>query len=379
MRAEGRAASAPGRAEHSAERRVVDRFLGEMGPLPDAEGRIGELLDEELPLLGGSARDERARRLVSELLGLGPLQDLLEVEEITDVLVNGPGPVWVERGGVMERTDVLVATEEILRAVERLVAPLGLQADRAHPIVDGRLQDGTRVSAVLPPLAVDGPVLAIRRHRSTPMGLDDFGGPSVTRPLEEAVRDGANIIVYGPTGSGKTTLLNALGTKVPAGERVVVIEETAELRLPQDHLVRLETRPGTAAGTGRCDMRDLVRAALRLRPDRIVVGEVRGAEAVDMIWALSTGHRGCMSTLHADGPADVVRRLETMMVLGMGESVPMAALRQQVVAAVDLLVAVRRTTGGSRRVVGLHTLGAEGPKPVEGVDHRHADRRVESG
>lgn len=341
------------------------RFVGERGPLRDPTRRIEQLLAEELPLLGERARALRARELSTELVGLGPIQALLDDDGVTDVLVNGPGRVWVERHGVLERTDVRVDDEQILRAVERLVAPLGLQADRAHPLVDGRLPDGTRVSIVLPPLAVDGPLLAVRRHAGRSAVLADFGGPIVARVLTDAVLRRANIVVYGPTGAGKTTLLNALGTRIPAGERIVVIEEVAELRLPGEHVVRLETRPGTNDGVGRVEMRDLVRAALRLRPDRIAVGEVRGAEAIDMVWALSTGHRGCMSTLHARGPADALARLETMMVVGLGDAVPLAALHRQVVSAVDVLIGVDRLPGGGRGVVAVHSVTTEGLEPID--------------
>jgi pilus assembly protein CpaF len=343
----------------AAEARIRRRFRAGTGPVEDAVAVLRRLVEEEAPLIPADRAEEWARRLATDLVGLGPVEALLADPDVTDVLVNGAGPVWIERRGRLERTVVTLDVPAVLRTIERLVAPLGLRADRAHPVVDARLADGTRVSAVLPPLAVDGPVLAVRRHRAALVPLDAFAPPPVVGELRAWVRDRRNLVVYGPTGSGKTTLLNALASELPPGERVVTIEDVAELRLPGDHVVRLEARPGSAEGTGRVDVRDLVRAALRLRPDRIVVGEVRGAEALDMLWALSTGHRGSMSTLHADGPADALRRLEALAMCGP-EALPAEAVRAQVAAAVDGLVGVARGADGIRRVAAVHRLGADG-------------------
>ena len=243
------------------------------------------------------------------------------------------------------------------RAIERLVGPLGLRADRSHPVVDARLADGTRVTAVLPPLAVDGPLVAVRRHRSTVVPLDELAGAGPAAALRARVAERRNVVVYGATGSGKTTLLNALAGLLPADERIVTIEDVAELRLPGDHVVRLEARPGTAEGVGRVAIRDLVRVALRLRPDRIVVGEVRGAEAADMVWAMSTGHRGCMSTVHASTATDALARLEHMAVAA-GDGVPMDAVRSQVRAAVHVLVGMARGRDGRRFVATVHDVVA---------------------
>jgi pilus assembly protein CpaF len=342
-----------------AEARVEARFRAERDPLHDPATRVEQLLEEEAPLLTAAQRRVRARRLTTHLVGLGLLQALLDDHEVSDVLVNGPGTVWVERAGRLEPTSIRMERDEILRTLERLVAPLGLRADRAHPVVDARLPDGTRVSAVLEPLAVDGPLLALRRHRSQLLPLEDFADPETTAILRAAVGRGDNVVVFGATGAGKTTLLNSLGALVDPRERVVVIEDVAELRLPGEHVVRLETRPGTSEGVGRVTMAELVRAALRLRPDRLVVGEVRGAEALDMVWALSTGHRGCMSTVHANEAADALGRLETMMILALGEGVPLAAVRRQLVSAVDLLVGVERVGRGGRRVRSVHRCGSD--------------------
>jgi pilus assembly protein CpaF len=343
----------PGTADpvlDAAEAAVRRRFRAGSGPVGDPVAHLGQLLQEEAPLLAAAEVDRRARRLAVELVGLGPIQDLLDSGDVTDVLVNGPGDVWVERSGQLCRSGVVVDRPAIDRAVERLVGPLGLRADRAHPIVDARLADGTRVTVVLPPLAVDGPLVAVRRHRSEPVALERLADPAVVEVLVDRVRRRRNVVVYGGTGSGKTTLLNALGSLLPAGERVVTVEDVAELRLPGDGVVRLEARPGTADGVGRVAIRDLVRAALRLRPDRIVVGEVRGAEAADMVWAMSTGHDGSMSTVHASSPEDALRRLESFAV-SAGDGVPPEVVRAQVRSAVQVLVGVARSGGGARRVV----------------------------
>ena len=331
------------------------RFAAETGSV-NAAKRLAELFAEEAPLLATVEVQSRAHALAVELVGLGPIQMLIDDPAVTDVLVNGPGEVWIERNGRLERSGVIADKDLIARSIERLVGPLGLRADRSNPIVDARLPDGTRVAVVLPPLAVDGPVLAIRRHRADPLALSAFAGPAVVQLLESLVREQLNLVVYGPTGAGKTSLLNALVAGIPPNERVVTIEDVAELRLPGEHVVRLEARPGSAEGIGRTDIRDLVRAALRLRPDRIIVGEVRGAEALDMIWALSTGHDGCFSTCHASSAADAMRRLETMALLG-AERLPLEAIRAQITAAIDVFVGVARSSSGGRRVTSVHLVG----------------------
>ncbi len=329
--------------------------------------RLRELVLEELPLLSGVRLEEVVRRLASELTGLGVLEELLELDGVTDVLVNGPGAVWIERRGRLEATDVFVDRSQIIRAIERLVAPLGLQADRAHPIVDARRPDGTRVSVVLPPLAVDGPLLALRRHSATAVPLEAIAPPGVVEQLRDLLARRRNLVVFGPTGSGKTTLLNALLGELEPGERVVTIEDVAELRLRGDHVVRLEARPGSADGVGRIEIRDLVRAALRLRPDRIVVGEVRGAEALDMVWALSTGHDGGCSTCHARGPDEALDRLVTMC-LSADAQLQADAVRRQVRDAVDALVGVGRGPAGVRQVRTLHEVGVDGTTCIWNID-----------
>jgi pilus assembly protein CpaF len=284
--------------------------------------------------------------------------------------VNGPGPVWVERGGELVRTDIRLTRQAIDLLVERVTAPLGLRADRATPVVDARLADGSRVHVVLPPLAVDGPAVTIRRFGATAVRLGAFCSPDVERLLGRAMAVGYNLVVAGGTGAGKTTLLNALCGLLPASERVVTVEDAAELRLPGDHVVRLETRPATADGLAAVGVRELVRAALRMRPDRIVVGEVRGAEALDMVQAMNTGHGGCLSTCHANGPVDALRRIETMALLGDGRGVPLGAVRSQMAGAIDLVVHVVRTGGARRRVAGVAEVVEPGRLAADGVEVR---------
>ena len=341
---------------------VRDRFARGDAPTTDARAALRELLAAEEPLWSSAALDHWSAVLAHDLVGLGPIERLLAQPGVTDVLVNGPGAVWIERAGRLERTTVVLDRPQILRSIERLVRPLGLRADRTHPVVDARLPDGSRVAAVLEPLAVDGPLLAVRRHRAVTVPLDDLAGPFAPS-LRRRVRERRNIVVFGSTGAGKTTALNALVSTLPRGERIVTIEDVAELQLPGDHVVRLEVRPGSAEGVGRVAVRDLVRAALRLRPDRLVVGEVRGAEALDTIWALSTGHDGSMTTLHASSADDALRRLATLA-MSAGEPLPLAAVEAQVRSAVHVLVGVARQIDGRRRVASVHDVTADGPVPV---------------
>jgi pilus assembly protein CpaF len=337
--------------------RVRARILGEIAPgAPLDAASVGRLVRDEAPLLGPGP----VRRLVDEVLadvsGLGPLDDLLHDPEVTEVMVNGPGRVFVERGGELEPVEVELDERAIHHVIEKIVAPLGLRVDRASPLVDARLPDGSRVNAVVPPLAVDGPCLTVRRFGARAVPLTAFCPPGVAELLAWAVGAGLNILVSGGTGSGKTTLLNALAGCVPTGERIVTVEDAAELRLPTDNLVRLEARPANAEGAGEVRVRDLVRNALRMRPDRIVVGEVRGAEALDMLQAMNTGHEGSLSTCHANSPDDALRRVETMVLMGE-VGVPLEAVREQIASALDLVVQVARRPGGDRRVIEVAEVG----------------------
>ena len=291
---------------------------------------------------------------------MGPIWD---DPEVTDVLVNGPGVVWVERAGRLRPTELRLSAEELEAWCQRLLHPLSVPLDRAHPVAEARLADGARVAIAIRPVAPGGPIVAMRRPARRALGLADFGPPAVVRLLERVVADRSNVVVAGPTGAGKTALLGALCAGCAAEERLVVIEDSGELVIDGPQVVRLEARDHPAGPIE--GIRHLVRAALRLRPDRIVVGEVRGAEALDMIWALSTGHRGSMSTVHADGPADVMARLETMCLLGR-DGLPAAAMARQVRSAIDVVVMVARAADGQRAVTGVWGLrvGAAGVELV---------------
>ncbi len=332
---------------------------------PALRRRVEDLARHRAPLLAGAALEALVDDVTARARGLGALERLLADPSVSEVMVNGPGAVWVERGGVLERTVVALDTPAIELAIERIVGPLGLRADRSSPLVDARLPDGSRVNAVVPPLALDGPYLTIRRFGAVPIPLEVLCPPGVAPLLRWAVRARTNIVVSGGTGAGKTTLLNALAGAIPDGERIVTVEDAAELRLSHDHVVRLEARPANAEGAGEVTVRALVRNALRMRPDRIVVGEVRGEEALDMLQAMNTGHEGSLSTCHANSPADALRRLETMVLLG-GVELPLAAIREQVAAAIDLVVQVARVHGGGRRIVAVSEVVPE-PDPGRSI------------
>jgi pilus assembly protein CpaF len=332
--------------------RVRARLVADVDPSAAVErSLVARLVREEAPLLGSAAADAAIAAVLADVSGLGPLEPLLADTEVSEVMVNGPGLVWVERRGRLERTSVSLEANEIAHLIEKVVGPLGLRVDRSSPAVDARLADGSRVHAIVPPLAVDGPYLTIRRFREVAVVLEDFCSAPVAALLRSAVAERRNVIVCGGTGSGKTTLLNALAAEIGDG-RIVTVEDAAELRLHQDHVVRLEARPANAEGVGQFTIRELVRNALRMRPDRIIVGECRGAEALDMLTAMNTGHEGSMSTCHANSPHDALRRLETMVLLA-GEGLPLDAVRDQLHAAIDLVVEVARTAGGGRRVVSV--------------------------
>jgi pilus assembly protein CpaF len=333
------------------------RAAAAAGTTPGTElnGEIHALLDEEAGLLGAGDREAVEARIVRDTVGLGPLEDLLSDPAVEEVMVNGPGSVYVERGGRIEATDVSFPDEEELRnAIERILAPLGRRVDELSPMVDARLADGSRVNVVIPPLAIDGPAVSIRRFGSRRLGPDELVELGTLTPaqrtlLEAAVSRRSSILVSGGTGSGKTTLLNALSSFIESGERVVTIEDAAELRLQQPHVVRLESRPAGVEGRGEYTVRDLLRNALRMRPDRIVIGEVRGVEALDLLTALNTGHDGALSTVHANSPADALSRLETLALMA-GLGLPHEVIAEQVRRGVDLVVQLERRSDGARRV-----------------------------
>jgi pilus assembly protein CpaF len=314
-----------------------------------SDGRVAEVIRRYDPL----ASPEQVRMVASQVsdrvAGLGALQPLLDDPTVSEVMVNGPArPVWVEREGRLCRTDVVLDRHHVDLAVERIAGPLGLRVDRTRPSLDARLPDGSRVNIIVPPLAIDGPCITIRRFVVRTVALPDLCPPGVDVLLTQAVRERRNLVAVGGTGSGKTTLLNALAAEVSPDERIITVEDAAELDLPHPHVVRLEARPSGSSSPS-ASIRDLVRNALRMRPDRIVVGEVRGAEALDLLVAMNTGHEGTLSTLHANGPADALARLETMVLLA-GSGLPLAAVRAQLAASLDLIVEVARMPDGRRRV-----------------------------
>ncbi|MGI8710479.1 MAG: CpaF family protein [Acidimicrobiales bacterium] len=358
---------------------VHRRILDEGGAIAAAgPARLAALVRQMDPLLPAGVVATIVEAVQARMTGLGPLDPLLGDPAVTDVLVNGPGPVWVERAGRLERTSITLDRAAIELLAERIVAPLGRRVDPSSPVVDGRLPDGSRVHVVVPPLAIDGPCLAIRRFAARPVPLAAIAAPAVAELLGWAVRSRANLLVVGGTGSGKTTLLNALGQEIPAGERVITVEDAAELRLASDHVVRLESRPASADGATEVTCRDLVRNALRMRPDRLVVGEVRGSEALDMVAAMNTGHDGSLSTLHANGCEDALRRLETLVLLA-GTGLPLDAVRDHIAAAVDLVVHVARAGDGARRVVEVAEVVPVGGGPDQAPGpqgHRRATRPV---
>jgi pilus assembly protein CpaF len=304
--------------------------------------------------------------VIEEALGLGPLESLLHEPDITEIMVNGHSNVYVERAGGIERTEKqFVDDGQVRLVIERIIAPLGRRLDESSPMVDGRLPDGSRVNAIIAPLAIDGPTLTIRRFGVKRFGVDDLIAVGAITPpvldfLRAAVEARLNIVVSGGTGSGKTTLLNAISSFIPKRDRIVTIEDAAELKLAQPHVVRLESRPANLEGRGNVSIRDLVRNALRMRPDRIVVGECRGGEALDMLQAMNTGHDGSLTTVHANSARDALSRIETMVLMA-GFELPVRAIREQVAGAVDLVVQVARLRDGSRRVTGVSEIvGMEG-------------------
>jgi pilus assembly protein CpaF len=322
----------------------------------DLEGAVAELVDEHAAVLSEPRRARIRELILRDTVGLGPLEQPLADPVVTEVMVNAADAVYVERGGRIEPTAVRFASEDALRdAIERILAPLGRRVDELSPMVDARLADGSRVNVVIPPLSVDGPALSIRRFTGSRPGPDELvASGTLTAQLREllahAVRARRSILISGGTGAGKTTLLNALSAYIGPSERVITIEDAAELRLLQDHVVRLESRPPSVEGRGEVTIRDLLRNALRMRPDRIVIGEVRGREALDLVTALNTGHDGALSTLHANSPADALRRLETLALMA-GVGLPHEAIREQVRRGIELVVHLARSPQGERHVV----------------------------
>jgi len=319
---------------------------------------VERLCDTENPLLNRMERERLIDEVLDETFGFGPLEVLLKDPTISDILVNGPHKIYVERRGKLEKTDVKFRdNDHLLQIIDRIVSKVGRRVDETSPMVDARLPDGSRVNAIIPPLALDGPSMSIRRFGSNPLKLEDLLNykaftPEMAMLMEACIKARLNIVISGGTGCGKTTLLNTLSSFIPGDERVITIEDAAELQLQQDHVVRLETRPPNIEGKGAVTTRDLVRNALRMRPERIIIGECRGAESLDMLQAMNTGHAGSMTTLHANSPRDAQARLETMIMMA-GMELPIKAMRQQISSAVDLIVQANRLQGGPRKVTSI--------------------------
>jgi len=327
---------------------------------------ILQLIGEQTTPMSTRDRQQLAEEIHAEVYGLGPLEPLMRDPDVSDILVNGSRQVYVERFGKLELTPVIFRDDEhLLQIIDRIVSTVGRRIDESSPMVDARLADGSRVNAIIPPLALDGPSVSIRRFGAKPLSVESLLAnnslsPDMVKVLEAMVLARLNILVIGGTGSGKTTLLNCLSSFIPEDERIVTVEDSAELQLQQQHVVRLESRPANIEGKGSVDARDLVRNCLRMRPDRIVVGEVRGAEALDMLQAMNTGHDGSISTVHANNAREAIGRLEMMLQMA-GLNLPIRPMRQQIASAVDVIVVAGRLSDGSRKVLGISEIvGMEG-------------------
>ncbi len=349
-------------------RSVIDKMHDKDGEPSDADvqSAIDEILLEYSDVINRAERAKLSGNLFNEVMGLGPLEQLLRDPGVTEVMVNGPRQVFVERGGKLFLSEVSFRDEEhVMQVIEKIVNAMGRHVDEASPMVDARLKDGSRVNIIIPPLSLVGPVITIRKFSKKPFTVNDLIGfgsmaPKMANFLEACVKGNLNMMVSGGTGSGKTTLLNVLSSFIPDGQRIVTLEDAAELQLNQAHVVTLESRPANMEGKGEISIRDLVKNALRMRPDRIIVGEVRGAEALDMLQAMNTGHDGSLSTAHANSPRDVIARLETMVMMS-GAEMPMMAIRSQITSALDVIVQQSRLRDGTRRVTSITEItGMEG-------------------
>ena len=342
--------------------KLVDKL--DLSRLGDLEGDtlrreirlvVEHLCDTENPLLNRSERERLIEEVLDETFGFGPLEILLKEEGVADIMINGPKNVFIEQNGRIRKSSVVFRdNDHLLQILDRIVSKVGRRIDETSPMCDARLPDGSRVNAIIPPLALDGPSLTIRRFGSNPLTLEDllrFGAftPEMVMLLEGAMKARLNVLISGGTGSGKTTLLNTLSSFIPNDQRIITIEDAAELQLQQDHVLRLETRPANIEGKGAVCATDLVKNALRMRPDRIIIGECRGPEALDMLQAMNTGHEGSLTTIHANTPRDAVSRLETMISMG-GLELPLKAVRQQFSSAVDMIIQANRLQGGPRKV-----------------------------
>ncbi len=350
--------------------RINDSSINDSQLREFVRSELEQVLQEEHVQLGARERAALIREIEDDALGLGPIQRLLDDPDVTEIMVNHPKQIFIEKAGKLQLAPVAFTSEEQLRRViERIVGKVGRRIDESSPLVDARLEDGSRVNAIIPPLAVRGSSLTIRKFSQTPWGVDDlirFGSltPDLAELLKLCVEGQLNILVSGGTGTGKTTLLNVLSSFIPEDERIVTIEDAIELKLQQEHVVQLESRPANIEGRGEVTIRDLVKNSLRMRPDRVVIGECRSGEALDMLQAMNTGHDGSISTLHANSPRDCVARLETLVLMA-GMDLPLRAIREQIGSAVDMIVQITRLRDGSRRITHVTELtGIKNDEPV---------------
>ena len=375
--------------------RIHSKLLAELDPKIDVtqteevrktiEEMYDALLTQENLILGRADRQRLLEQIVAEILGYGPIEPLLADDTLTEIMVNGPHAVYLERAGRIERTDIKFEDDDhVLRIIDRIVAPLGRRIDEGQPYVDARLPDGSRINAVIPPLSLIGPVLTIRKFAKIPITAQkmiEFGSitPEALEFLKACVQAKLNIVISGGTGSGKTTFLNVLSAYIPNDERIVTIENSAELQLQQEHVVTLETRPPNVEGKGEITMRALVINSLRMRPDRVIVGECRGSEALDMLQAMNTGHDGSMTTAHSNSPRDTLARLETMVLMA-GMDLPLRAIREQIASALNLVVHQERMRDGSRKITKITEVqGMEGDVIVMQDIFQFEQQGIEAG
>lgn len=350
--------------KHYKERLIQEANLELITTLPEHERKqtierlVYQMIEEERVIIPRDQIQQILQQIINESVGFGPLESLLTDEEITEIMVNGPREIFIEKQGQLQKTSVSFKNHEHIRhIIDRIIAPIGRRVDESSPMVDARLPDGSRVNAAIPPVSIDGPVISIRKFQKDPFSLEDlitFGSftDKMGEFLKAVVKAKSNILVSGGTGSGKTTLLNVLSSSIPKGERIITIEDMAELRFEYDNLVRMEARPPNMEGTGEINIRHLVKNALRMRPDRIIVGEVRGSEAIDMLQAMNTGHEGSLTTVHANSAKDALGRLEAMVIMS-GLNLTVDIIRQYFVGALDLIVQIQRLPDGKRKIMSI--------------------------